>query len=79
MATTKNKPPLQVEMFYNSRRRHSYLGSVSPKEFEEMQILKQAAFKKKCPFLCVTAMLGKKGMANVVKMTGKCSCCLYGR
>jgi hypothetical protein len=50
MATTKNKPPLQVEMFYNSRRRHSYLGSASPKEFEEMQILKQASLKKSVLF-----------------------------
>ena len=32
-----------IEIFYNSRRRHSYLGNVSPKEFEEMQILKEAA------------------------------------
>ena len=32
-----------IEMFYNSKRRHSYLGYVSPKEFEEMQILKEAA------------------------------------
>jgi transposase InsO family protein len=32
-----------IEMFYNSRRRHSYLGNVSPKDFEEMQILKKAA------------------------------------
>jgi transposase InsO family protein len=30
-------------MFYNGRRRHSYLGNVSPKEFEEMQLLKKAA------------------------------------
>jgi transposase InsO family protein len=32
-----------IEMFYNSRRRHSYLGNMSPKDFEEMQILKEAA------------------------------------
>lgn len=32
-----------IEMFYNSRRRHSYLGNVSPREFEEMQLLKKAA------------------------------------
>ena len=25
-----------IEMFYNSRRRHSYLGYVSPREFEAM-------------------------------------------
>ena len=27
-----------IEMFYNSRRRHSYLGNVSPKRFEEMRL-----------------------------------------
>jgi transposase InsO family protein len=32
-----------VEMFYNSKRRHSYLGYLSPKEFEEMWLLKKAA------------------------------------
>jgi putative transposase len=32
-----------IEMFYNSRRRHSYLGYVSPKEFEKQQLLKKAA------------------------------------
>ena len=32
-----------IEMFYNSKRRHSYLGYVSPREFEEMQQLKRVA------------------------------------
>ena len=32
-----------IEMFYNSRRRHSSLGYVSPKEFEKMRIMKKAA------------------------------------
>lgn len=32
-----------IEMFYNSRRRHSYLGYISPREFEEMHQLKKAA------------------------------------
>lgn len=32
-----------IEMFYNSYRRHSYLGYVSPKEFEELWLLKKAA------------------------------------
>jgi len=32
-----------IEMFYNSRRRHSYLGYVSPKEFEKSKLLKKAA------------------------------------
>ena len=32
-----------IEMFYNSYRRHSYLGYVSPKKFEEMWLLKKAA------------------------------------
>jgi len=32
-----------IEMFYNSRRRHSYLGYVSPREFEEMRLFEKAA------------------------------------
>lgn len=32
-----------IEMFYNSKRRHSYLGYLSPKEFEKMWLLKKAA------------------------------------
>ena len=32
-----------IEMFYNSNRRHSYLGYLSPKKFEEMWLLKKAA------------------------------------
>lgn len=32
-----------IEMFYNSRRRHSYLGYMSPKEFEKKWLLKKAA------------------------------------
>ena len=32
-----------IEMFYNSRRRHSYLGNVSPKRFEEMRLTQNAA------------------------------------
>jgi putative transposase len=32
-----------IEMFYNSRRRHSYLGYVSPKKFEEKWLLEKAA------------------------------------
>ena len=32
-----------IEMFYNSNRRHSYLGYVSPKDFEELWLLKKAA------------------------------------
>lgn len=32
-----------IEMFYNSNRRHSYLGYVSPKEFEKLWLLKKAA------------------------------------
>jgi putative transposase len=32
-----------IEMFYNSNRRHSYLGYLSPKEFEESWLLKKAA------------------------------------
>jgi transposase InsO family protein len=32
-----------IEMFYNSKRRHSYLGNLSPKQYEEMQSLKKAA------------------------------------
>ena len=32
-----------IEMFYNSKRRHSYLGYVSPREFEKMQSIPLAA------------------------------------
>ena len=32
-----------IEMFYNSKRLHSYLGYVSPRRFEEMWPLKIAA------------------------------------
>ena len=32
-----------IEMFYNSRRRHSYLGYVSPRQFEEMRLFEKAA------------------------------------
>lgn len=32
-----------IKMFYNSNRRHSYLGYLSPKDFEELWLLKKAA------------------------------------
>jgi putative transposase len=32
-----------IEMFYNSNRRHSYLGYVSPKKFEDLWLLKKGA------------------------------------
>lgn len=32
-----------IEMFYNSNRRHSYLGYLSPMDFENMAIMKKAA------------------------------------
>ena len=32
-----------IEMFYNSRRRHSFLGYMSPMEFEKQQLWKKAA------------------------------------
>ena len=32
-----------IEMFYNCKRLHSYLGYVSPRRFEEMWPLKMAA------------------------------------
>jgi transposase InsO family protein len=32
-----------IEMFYNSKRQHSYLGYVSPREFEKRQLTKKAA------------------------------------
>ena len=32
-----------IEMFYDSRRRHSYLGHTSPKGFEKRQLWKKAA------------------------------------
>ncbi|MBW6521604.1 MAG: integrase core domain-containing protein, partial [Desulfoarculaceae bacterium] len=31
-----------IEMFYNSRRRHLYLGYMSPKAFEKKWLLKKA-------------------------------------
>jgi putative transposase len=32
-----------IEMFYNSKRRHSYLGYMSQKEFEKMKMFREAA------------------------------------
>jgi len=32
-----------IEMFYNSNRRHSYLGYVSPKDFEKLWLFEKAA------------------------------------
>lgn len=32
-----------IEMWYNSRRRHSYLGYLSPKEFEKIMAMEKAA------------------------------------
>lgn len=32
-----------IEMFYNCKRRHSYLGNISPRDFEELLLLKKAA------------------------------------
>ena len=32
-----------IEMFYNSRRRHSYLGYVSPREYEDSYQLRKVA------------------------------------
>mmetsp|Transcript_22040 Transcript_22040/g.10427 ORF Transcript_22040/g.10427 Transcript_22040/m.10427 type:complete len:162 (+) Transcript_22040:608-1093(+) len=32
-----------IEMFYNNKRRHSYLGYLSPKEFEKMMTIKKTA------------------------------------
>ncbi len=32
-----------IEMFYNSNRRHSYLGYLSPQAFEEMSLTKKVA------------------------------------
>ena len=32
-----------IEMFYNSKRRHSYLGYLSPMEFEKVMAMKKAA------------------------------------
>jgi len=40
-----------IEMFYNSRRRHSYLGYVSPRDFEAMhQVKKNKRGLTTCPF-----------------------------
>ena len=35
-----------IEMFYNSNRRHSYLGYVSPKKFEELWLQKKSRLTK---------------------------------
>ncbi len=32
-----------IEMFYNSKRRHSYLGYLSPMDFEKLSVMKKAA------------------------------------
>jgi transposase InsO family protein len=32
-----------IEMFYNSNRRHSYLGYLSPMDFEKLSVMKKAA------------------------------------
>ncbi len=32
-----------IEMFYNRKRRHSYLGYMSPKDFEKMMVKSKAA------------------------------------
>jgi transposase InsO family protein len=32
-----------IEMFYNSRRLHSHLGYMSPREFEKMMAMKESA------------------------------------
>jgi len=32
-----------IEMFYNSRRRHSFLGCMSPMEFEKQKLWEKAA------------------------------------
>ena len=32
-----------IEMFYNSNRRHSYLGYLSPVEFEKLMSMKKSA------------------------------------
>ncbi|WP_443112640.1 IS3 family transposase, partial [Desulfopila inferna] len=31
------------EMFYNSKRYHSYLGYLSPMDFEKLSVMKKAA------------------------------------
>ena len=31
-----------IEMYYNSKRRHSYLGYLSPKEFEKVMFINKA-------------------------------------
>ena len=32
-----------IEMFYNNKRRHSYLGYLGPREFEKVMTMKKAA------------------------------------
>ncbi|ABB44974.1 hypothetical protein Suden_1698 [Sulfurimonas denitrificans DSM 1251] len=37
-----------IEMFYNSKRRHSYLGHISPNEFENMSLLLSFGVRNLC-------------------------------
>lgn len=32
-----------IEIFYNNKRRHSYLGNISPKEYEKLWEMEKAA------------------------------------
>ena len=32
-----------IEIFYNNKRRHSYLGNISPKRYEKLWEIKKAA------------------------------------
>ncbi|MBU4260616.1 MAG: IS3 family transposase, partial [Proteobacteria bacterium] len=52
-----------IEMFYNSNRRHSCLGYVSPKEFEKLWLLKKAVNKSVHFYLTRSAASGHKTTA----------------
>ena len=39
-----------IEIFYSCRRRHSYLGYIGPREFEELLLLKKSGLAN-CLFL----------------------------
>jgi hypothetical protein len=53
-----------IEMFYNSKRRHSYLGYLSPREFEKCSL-------GKCPFLLDHISLTLAGFARHAGQTKK--------
>ena len=52
-----------IEMFYNCRRRHSYLGNVSPRNLRKCRTCKRL-LKKKCPFLLDHVIMRPNSLPN---------------